>query len=174
MRKIKILICLVMMFSCVCINVIDIFALEEKEYGYLDLDYTPEPRKAKSTYARNYAIQLPSSYNTKGTQCVTSVKNQNPYGTCWAFSYIALAESYMMKQKGASSDIDLSEAQLAYFLYNNKSRSLNDPLGNTKGDGIHTLGNDYWDLGGNSYFASLWLSGYCGMTDESLAPYLSI
>ena len=174
MRKIKILICLVMMFSCVCINVIDIFALEEKEYGYLDLDYTPEPRKAKSTYARNYAIQLPSSYNTKGTQCVTSVKNQNPYGTCWAFSYIALAESYMMKQKGASSDIDLSEAQLAYFLYNNKSRSLNDPLGNTKGDGIHTLGNDYWDLGGNSYFASLWLSGYCGMTDESLAPYLSV
>ncbi len=173
MRKIKILICLTMIFSCLCINISSVFAAGEEEHGYLDISYTPEPRKAKSIYSNNYAPQLPSSYNTKGTQYVSSVKNQNPYGTCWAFSYISLAESYMMKHNGTSSDIDLSEAQLAYFLYNNKSRSLNDPLGNTKGDGVNTLGNDYWDLGGNSYFASLWLSGYCGITDESLAPYVS-
>ena len=46
-----------------------------------------------------------------------------------------------MKQKGALSSIDLSEGQLVYFLYNNRLRQLSDPLGNTKGDGIDTLGN---------------------------------
>lgn len=116
-----------MLLAGLNINISSVSALEEKKYGYLDINYTPEPRNINSSCSINYATQLPSSYNTKGTQYVSSIKNQNPYGTCWAFSYIALAESYMMKQKGASSDIDLSEAQLAYFLYNNKSRSLNDP-----------------------------------------------
>ncbi len=172
MKKIKVLICLVMLLAGLNINISSVSALEEKKYGYLDINYTPEPRNINSSCSINYATQLPSSYNAKGTQYVSSIKNQNPYGTCWAFSYIALAESYMMKQKGALSDIDLSEAQLAYFLYNNKSRSLNDPLKNTKGDGVNTLGNDYWDLGGNSYFTSLWLSGFCGITSESMAPYV--
>ncbi len=174
MKILKILICLTIFFSGLSMNALNVFASEEKGYGYLDINYTPKTRKKKSVlYARNKATQLPSSYNTDASQYVTSIKNQDPYGTCWAFSYVSLAESYMMKQKGALSSIDLSEGQLVYFLYNNRLRQLSDPLGNTKGDGIDTLGNDYLELGSNSYFASFWLSGFSGMTDESLAPYLT-
>ena len=59
-----------------------------------------------------------------------ALRNQNPYGTCWAFSSMGLAEFDLINDKSNDSSVDLSELQLAYFTYN----SVVDPLGGTKGD----------------------------------------
>ena len=59
-----------------------------------------------------------SSYSLLDEGEVTSVKNQNPYGTCWSFATMASAESGMLKKYGLRTD--LSELQLAYFNFTNE------------------------------------------------------
>ena len=59
-------------------------------------------------------------------------RNQNPYGTCWAFSSVGLAEFDLIHDGEADKTIDLSELSLAYFNYH----TVVDPLGGTEGDYI--------------------------------------
>ena len=47
------------------------------------------PHKTRAT--------LPSSYDSRNYGYITSVKNQNPYGTCWTFGTMAPIEAYMIK-----------------------------------------------------------------------------
>lgn len=42
------------------------------------------------------ALSIPSSYNMEDSNTVPSVKNQNPYGDCWAFATFTSAESNLM------------------------------------------------------------------------------
>lgn len=59
---------------------------------------------------------LPISYDLRQNGGFPGIRNQNPHGTCWAFSSIGSLESaYHMKYP--SEDIDLSEMHLAYFAY---------------------------------------------------------
>lgn len=143
--------------------------------GARHIDYCPparQPGKSRSTLGkRSGAGELPSSYSLKDEGLVTSVKDQSSDGSCWAFAYAAMAESSMIRSMKADQDIDLSEKQLAYFIYNKST--ADDPLGNTGGDAnLAKDGLDYLKEGGNSYLATMHLSGYCGMTDESVVPYV--
>jgi uncharacterized protein YjdB/C1A family cysteine protease len=97
---------------------------------------------------------------------VTSVKNQNPYGTCWAHAAVASAESSLIRKDLANTDIDLSEFQLAYFM----SHAVTDPLGGTAGDSFTTV-NNYLDAGGNQSLATLHLATWQGLVNESDAMY---
>ncbi len=44
-------------------------------------------------------LSLPSSYDLREEGRVTAVRNQNPYGSCWAFATYASLESYLMPKE---------------------------------------------------------------------------
>jgi uncharacterized repeat protein (TIGR02543 family) len=112
--------------------------------------------------------KYPSSYTTSR---LPELRNQTPYGTCWAHSAIDLAEISLLK-KGLVLTTDLSELHLAYFSYN----SVVDPLGGTKGDDTKLnpdFGESFMDYGGNSELALHTMARWEGAADEDLVPYSS-
>ena len=112
--------------------------------------------------SRSFGSNLPSRYDTRGVY-TSQVKNQKPYGMCWAFTTAAGMEtSLLMKGQGL---YDLSEEHLAYFFANR----LNDPLENTANDRNIVSGS--YREGGNQVLASIFLSTWSGMGLESQAPY---
>ena len=50
----------------------------------------------KGKEAANVALTYDPSYDLRTIGKVTSVKNQNPYGTCWAFATFGSLESYLL------------------------------------------------------------------------------
>ncbi len=103
------------------------------------------------------------------------LRSQSPYGACWTFSSMALAEMSMIKQgKATPENIDLSELHLAYFSYN----TVTDPLGGTEGDknemntkdGKVSPG-DFMRRGGNRNYSKNILASWTGAANEADAPY---
>lgn len=99
------------------------------------------------------------------------VRNQNPYGTCWAFAALGLSEFDLIKRGLANKSIDLSELQLAYYVYN----SALDPLGGTEGDQSKyyngSTSYSYLNRGGTYEYAVRRLSQWSGAVNESDVPY---
>lgn len=100
-----------------------------------------------------------------------SVRNQNPYGTCWAFSSIGLAEFDLINDGLEDKSVDFSELQLAYFTYN----SVQDPLGGTEGDSAvyhsNNTSTSFLNAGGNYAWATRRMSQWVGTVNESIVPY---
>lgn len=105
---------------------------------------------------------------------ITAIKDQNPYGTCWAHAAMASAEADLWKKGLADSTIDLSEWQLAYFFFH----TVEDPLGGTAGDSVTVVTDssveDYLDRGGNQQLATYRLATWQGVTQEADAPYSTV
>lgn len=99
------------------------------------------------------------------------VRNQGSYGTCWAFAALGLSEFDLIKRGLANKSIDLSELQLAYYVYN----SALDSLGGTKGDQSKyyngSTSYSYLDRGGMYEYAVRRLSQWSGAVNESDVPY---
>lgn len=113
-----------------------------------------------------YASSLPVSYDGREAGQVSSVKNQNPFGTCWAFSAVALAESAYMKLYG--EETDLSESHLVEFFYNGEDEDLVTDTGNITGDYVLAKSSTQEQQGGNSIYTTFALAGWKGIADESL------
>lgn len=140
--------------------------------GYIksDLDYnTPVYDPGISMYS-----MLPDAY-PGSVSAVTSnypdYRNQNPYGTCWAFASTGLAEFDLINDGSADRNIDLSELALAYYTFN----SVTDPLGGTTGDYTKYYNENattsYLNYGGNFEMAARRYAQWVGPTNESLVPY---
>ena len=101
----------------------------------------------------------PAAYDLRSTGRVTSVKNQNPYGTCWAYAALGSLESGLMP----GENLDLSEWHLAYYTYVGDHAFTTD---------APAFGEDpIFDQGGNAYKAVAMLAGWVGPVAESACPY---
>ncbi len=110
---------------------------------------------------------IPSYYNGYTLGNLPTVRNQNPYGTCWAFATVAAVEADLIHDGKVNTNVDLSELHLAYFTYHN----FNDEKGCNIGDIVYTNGADYLMIGGSPLFASLTLANMIGPNPESSVPY---
>ncbi len=156
------------------VNEADDFKLPPLTYKEVESDYpivSPDVTADASFNANsNYTA---AKYVTPN---LPALRNQNPYGSCWAHSSIALAEISLITKGVATKNIDFSELHLAYFTYN----SITDPLGGTEGDrNLMTYqqmtsseqAGAFMDRGGNLSFSQNILASWLGAADESTAPY---
>jgi C1A family cysteine protease len=114
---------------------------------------------------------LPSKYDSRDLNLVTSVKNQNPYGSCWAHAAMASVESYMIKYgvpvgagSTATTSLNLSETQHAFFNYTNAY----DAEGMLTGDKT-SCSDGCLDQGGNGEMSAYTLQRWAGAADESVS-----
>ena len=114
------------------------------------------------------AAAIPSYYDSRDYGRVTSVKNQNPLGSCWAFAFCAAAESSLIAQGYADSSIDLSEAHLLWFRAANYIEGSNIPV---QQDRINTVQNTF-DDGGNDFDAMATAARWSGFAKEEDFPYV--
>lgn len=153
--------------------------------GYIpsDLDYNT-PTVDMSDY-QTYDVSggIPQKYpDTVDETFIESMpdnRDQNPYGTCWAFASVGLAEFDLIQDGSVDKSIDLSELSLAYFNYH----SVIDPLGGTEGDyvkwndgpgGKYVNPKDqfcYLQYGGNYQMSVRRFAQWCGPTTETTIPY---
>lgn len=107
-----------------------------------------------------------SSYDPRNSGKLPVVRNQNPYGTCWAHATIGAAEADLIHDGALGTGVDLSEIHLAYYATHNYT----DPKG-CRGDSVSLSTSNWADTGGNIRQAYRYLSNMVGIVDESSAPY---
>ena len=110
------------------------------------------------------SVFLPSAYDLRTYSRVTSVKNQNPYTTCWAFSSLGALESSYISRTPSAGTVDLSELHLAWFAYRDPDRGKSFTIG---------AYDSVLDQGGNPDMSIAFLSRLAGPVNESSLPYSS-
>lgn len=112
-----------------------------------DLSYLSRTRAVpRSRVFKSY----PASFDLRALGRVTPVKDQKPYGTCWAFAGLGSLESGLLAADPAIWDF--SEDNLAWF------------------SGFSISGGPYGG-GGNSFMALAYLARRSGPVDEADDPY---
>ncbi len=100
---------------------------------------------------------LPESFDLRDYGLSTSVKNQNPFGTCWTFASAASAESSIMKYMPS---VDIAELHTAFYPH--------------YGDSSIDLGEEntgVLDSGGNCFVVTNLWAQWNGAVNESRLSY---
>ena len=138
-------------------------------YGFVD----EESQGAIISEAADY----PEAYDMRDYGYITSVKLQNPFGSCWAFAAIAAAESSIISSGLAAEDgldattLNLSERHLSIFT----STSVKDPSSRQYGEGFKDDGisaSGKLQKGGYSFLASNVFASGAGPVMEADDPDL--
>ena len=119
---------------------------------------------------------LPSRLDLRKKGLVTPVKQQSPWGTCWAFGAMAAAESGILADAGTTYDqskLDLSERHLAWFAVHPVTEGI-DPA--QAGEGAYALrdGNDSFNTGGQNILVPTLFSQGGGPGTEQEFPYRGV
>ena len=112
----------------------------------------PEGTVPKAAGKPARQAELPEQYDLRKLGLVSAVKNQSPWGTCWAHAVLACLETAGMPE---DPHMDLSERYLATFV-------ASDEYGN----GANTL-----ERGATAGAAMGLISNWIGLVSESIAPY---
>ncbi|MBQ1631709.1 MAG: fibronectin type III domain-containing protein [Clostridia bacterium] len=157
---------------------------EQMKFGYIPAKI-PGSRTISEAYANgdmetyyrlapelNRRDTLPARYDSRSYGYVTSVKNQNPYGSCWAHAAMACIESYMIKHgvpvgsgAAATTSLNLSETQHCFFTYSDAY----DAEGLLTGDKSKAEQYSCLDQGGNGVLSAYTLQRWTGAASESTA-----
>ena len=129
-------------------------------------------RYTSSAAAKNKrSMALPASYDPRGTEQETPIRNQQDTGACWAFGALkALESDCLMKRILTKDTADLSENHLAWYAYH----ALDDTTSPLYGD---HMSRDYvsdrasYNKGGNADVAQAVLANKWGAVAESEAPF---
>ena len=90
---------------------------------------------------------------------VTSIKNQNNSGTCWAYSALAFLESEAIKKNPNLKNLDLCESMLVSKTYVDRADRS-----------VRTHGDASFSQGGSFYDAIFCMDRY-GLAPEGVMPY---
>ena len=130
-----------------------------------------ESMQLNGTEVAQPARALPSKWDSRDQGWITSVKNQNPYGSCWAHAALASIEAYMIKNgvrvgtgSAATTSLNLSETQHCFFNYT----SAYDAEGMLTGDKSKSS-SGCLDQGGNGEMSAYTLQRWCGAASESVS-----
>lgn len=99
---------------------------------------------------------LPSRFDLRELGLVSAVKNQGDYGTCWAFSALASAETSLIRN---FPYIDFSELHLSYFTFSG-DENLEAP---------HN--SEFSTAGGHTSISTSTLAQGIGPVSENILPY---
>lgn len=151
-----------------------VFAEDGREIYVTDIDgsrlefpvISSRPQKVHRANGTSY----PSAYDSRSRGVITPVRNQYPYGTCWAFAALACLEASAVSQGFSSLRYtNYSEAHLAWFAHNPVSSDIND-LASRDGENI---GSEAYNKGGYWIRSSTTLMKGTGAAAERKYPYLS-
>ncbi|WP_158539806.1 lectin like domain-containing protein [Gordonibacter sp. 28C] len=115
---------------------------------------------------------LPEKFDPRdvgGASFATGVKNQSPYGDCWAFGALSSLESGLIVS-GHAGDTDLSERHLVWYTYNGADDSEDASFW----AGADTfVSDDPYNAGGGRWKSGPTLMRWYGTVDEASAPLSS-
>ena len=120
------------------------------------------------------AGEYPSKFDLRNLGRVTPVKQQNPWGTCWAFAATAAAETSILSAMGktyAETGLDLSERHLAWYVAQQVSENIS---ASQAGEGLHLYDenpNNILLYGGKEKCAGTLYAQGIGPVPESEYPY---
>ncbi len=120
----------------------------------------------------NALMDFPEKYDLRDQGRVTSVKFQDPWGTCWAFGAAASLESNALSQGGI--DPDYSEKALIWF---SKQEMKDQDAPESTLEGPSAAGNlkqAVYNSGGNSLIVVAALASWQGASDEEEVPYRNV
>ena len=113
---------------------------------------------------------LPASYDLRKYIKMPPVRNQAPFGTCWAHAGIASIETNALKQ-GLVTSPNLSEFHPAWFAYADKRPGKGYTPVDLSKEYVNEPYDPVLDQGGRDLITLALMTRPAGPTDEVYAPY---
>ena len=146
---------------------------EDADGNHIELSDTDGANSNNGSLYLKKAANLPSSYDLRAENRITSIKDQGTTGSCWSFAATKSMESNLISQNAQSANnLDLSESHLAWYTYHPSGNST-DPFYD---EGLTytrflTTENEPFNEGGNALFAIFTLARWSGAVSENVAPF---